>query len=563
MNKFYDVLANLTELRDSSFFEKFSVFDNIDNFQDHHTEGSTYGEDIDHVSNNQSDIVSNNLNGEDISGAIAEVPTDAEATGLKNRIRMGLGQDNDIVVVIADALATSTSEAQANSENESIASTQAIANANAMAEAVGILNQHKIITRKGDDIVIGMATAEAQGSTIAFSQSNSESDNSSSAIANSESNVLINATAVGIDNQRVINTGKGNDIIAGVANTITRGDGDVTALTNSITALASEEDISAINQIEAAIAESNANATATSQTTTLGIINSGRILTGQGNDVIIGLVNNVSEIDVQTTAEAQSTANNIARGMAEAESVGIASGFAVGIVNSNHINTGKGNDTIIGFAINDASVNADAQANAEANAIDSSTQTDADAVADTFGAIAIGIDNASGLLMTAQGNDQIFGIGTIGITGGKFKLGKGNDRIIAYGSMVGIEEAIINLGQGDDLFRSAIVNTDQLSGGISFQDDQSGSIQNTSIVGGSGNDTFELGGFEKTVAIDGGQDHDVIKLTGNLDEYQIDLNSSDNQSLSINYGDSVLTVKNVESFHFGSHNQIYQFEDLA
>jgi len=552
-------MSQLKDILVYSVNNNYSFSTDIINVQKHQAKNLICGVDADYATDYGSDITFDNSNGGEMSKAIVEVPTDTKATEIVNdhELAFGKSKGDNTIIGVASALAISTSQAKTKSN----ANSQAIASANIFVEATGIVNKDKIATRSGDDVIVGYAMAKASGTAKTFAEGISTSNNFSSSIANSESTVLINAAAAGIDNQGKIATGKGNDIVIGIADTSTMGSAEATALTQSITALVNEYDISAINEIETAIAESNADATAISQTITLGIINSGRILTGYGNDVIIGLATNNSAVNVQTIAEAESAANDIASATAEAESFAIAEGFAIGIVNFNRINTGRGNDIIIGIAENKATADSIAEAVANASALDSNSQTNSDTIADTASAIAVGIDNASGLLMTSQGDDQIIGIGTVGITGGEFSLGTGNNLIVGYGSTVGVEEARINLGQGDDLFQSAIVNVDPVTGGISFQDGQSGSIKNTNIFGVQGNDTFELGGFEETVSIDGGQDHDQIKLEGNLNDYQINLHLSDNQSLSIQNDESTLIVKNVEAFYFG--DLIYSFDHFA
>jgi hypothetical protein len=88
-------------------------------------------------------------------------------------------------------------------------------------------------------------------------------------------------------------------------------------------------------------------------------------------------------------------------------------------------------------------------------------------------------------------------------------------------------------------------------------------IKNAAIFGDRGNDTFEIGGFEATVSINGGKDYDVLKLWGNINDYQITLGSSANQTLTIKDGDSMLIVENVEAFYFGNSDRIYSFSDFA
>ncbi|MGB5632326.1 MAG: hypothetical protein WBM44_21095 [Waterburya sp.] len=514
---------------------------------------------------------------DDISTADAnsEAIADAEAIaiGIDNTETITTGRGRDTIIGIANASASGSSMADSRAElvlgkvSSGDAISNSVATVNVVATAIGISNVCEISTGRGHDTIIGVANASASGSSMANSQAASVFGNDSSATANSESIVVVETLAIGIDNIYKITTGKGHDVIIGVASNSAISQAEATALANNTAALATElateYDSDAFNQLETAISKGTSTAIANSKTTTLGIFNSGKILMDRGNDVIIGLANNTSSSSSQAISEAESIANDVAIATADGESLAISEGAAVGIVNLGTIHTGMGNDTIIGIAVNDATAAADADANAVGLADDPDTQTNTNAIADTSEAIAIGIDNASGLMITAGGDDQVIGIGAIGITGGNIRAGNGNDRIMGYGSFVGVEDIKIQLGKGDDFFKAAIVDLDPLTGEISLQDDQSGSLKNTAIFGGLGNDTFEIGGFEATVSIDGGRDHDVIKLWGNLDDYEITLGSSGNQAVTIEDSDSMLTVKNVEAFYFGNSDRVYSFDDFA
>ena len=223
-----------------------------------------------------------------------------------------------------------------------------------------------------------------------------------------------------------------------------------------------------------------------------------------------------------------------------------------------------GNDTIVGIALNSAVASAEADAFARGMADEASSQTNTVATSDTSAVRAIGIDNSSGEINTAQGNDRIIGYGsTIGILGGEFKLGNGHDRIIGYGSTVGIEGSVIRAGSGNDYIEAAKVEFDPLTGDYHRLEDQTSSIKNATICGEGGNDTFKIGDFEGSVTIDGGEDFDVLKLWGDVDNYAIAI-GSDGRSVAIEHSGSVLNVQNVEEFYFargGGH--AYTVEDFA
>ncbi|WP_158260738.1 hypothetical protein, partial [Pleurocapsa sp. CCALA 161] len=370
--------------------------------------------------------------------------------------------------------------------------------------------------------------------------------------------------ALGINNTGVINTGEGHDVIIGLATNSAVSEAEAAAFAYNAAILATGSDPEAIQALETAIAQSASLATAVSTTTTLGIVNLGQILTSCGDDVIIGLANNQSSSNAQTISVAESAANDTATATADAQSLAIAQGSTVGIVNLGQINTGKGNDLVIGIAIDKSAAVAGANANAASTVDNSDAQANTRTLSDTSQAIAIGIDNIGGKILTAIGNDRVVGVGEIGILGGSLNTGLGNDQVIAYGSTIGVQDSEIRLGQGDDFFKAAIVDFDPVTGAISFPLDQSSSIKNTSVFGDRGHDTFEISNFEGNVLIDGGKDFDVLRLWGNLDDYQF-TGSSDNRTLTIEDSDSgsVLTAKNIEAVYYGDSDQAYKISDFA
>ena len=496
------------------------------------------------------------------SDAIVE----ALAIGIDNIGKIDTGKGSDTVVGVANASATAVSEASSQAElvfdyvSNGEANALSEATADVLASGVGISNLGKIHTGEGHDTVIGIANVSATATSSAFSQGESVFDRNSVAIANSESVAVVNALAIGIDNSDKIATGKGHDVIVGIASTVTMTEADAVALTNSV-AVSSEFDGDAVDVLKTAISQSTSTAIADSFTTTLGIINSGKIHTGSGSDVIFGLANNGSLSNSLAISEAVAVANDIADANADAKSLAIANGSAVGIANLGKIHTGSGNDTIIGIALNNSAATADVEANAVAEADDSDSVVDSDSIADTSEAFAIGIDNGDGKIETGHGGDRIIGYGEVGIVGGRISTGKGHDRVIGYGTSVGIEGGEISLGDGNDYFKAMIADFDPLTGKVCLKDDLSSSIKDAAVFGGHGNDTFKLGGFAGTVSIDGGKDRDVLKLWGSVDDYKFTLGSSG--VLTIENSDSELVVKNVEELYFGNSDRAYSFNDFA
>ena len=498
------------------------------------------------------------------SQAIADVGV--LALGIVNSGKINTGRGDDIIFGIADASGNSTANAQAESILSNVTFTDATSNSvatvNVLVEAVGISNSGKINTGRGDDIIVGVANALASGNSTTNSQTQLVFTNDSIATANSESVVIVNSLSIGIDNTSVINTGEGHDVIIGFATNSAMSQAIAATFAYNATVLATGSDSQAIDVIETAVSQSTSSATAVSTTTTLGIVNSGQIITSNGNDVIVGLANNQSDSKSQTRSVAESTANDLATATADAQSLAIALGSTVGIANFGEINTGKGNDIVMGIAINKTAAVANADANAVSIVNESDAQTNTNAIADVSQAIAIGIDNTGGKILTAIGNDQIIGMGEIGILGGSLNAGVGDDQVIGYGKKVGVESSQIKLGQGNDWFKAAIVDFDPFTGAISLPSDQSDSIKDTSVFGDRGNDTFEIGDFKNSVLIDGGTDFDILRLWGNLDDYQF-TSSSDNKTLTIEDSGSVLTVKNVEAIYYGDSEQGYKISDFA
>ncbi len=501
----------------------------------------------------------------------ADAAVSAIATGIVNESKIKTHSGHDTILGVAHASATGSAIARSHAKLVSSnvpgsAMSNSVADVNLTAEAIGISNAGHISTGIGRDMIIGVAHASTAGSAITKSNARSLKNDDSLATANSESKVVGTTGAIGIENLDKITTGRGHDIVFGAASTSAMSEAEAKAFTHNIAPLANDHDPAAINVIEQALSNSTAIATATSQTTTLGLVNgeNGKILTDRGNDIIVGLAYNKSSSNAETTSEAKSIANDIAVATANAESLAIAGSTTVGIANLGRINTGRNNDTVIGIAINLTTASADTDADAIAQADNPDTNTNSNAIADTANVFSIGITNdVSGLLITADGNDQVIGIGDIGISGGKIRADGGHDRIIGYGSTVGVQDSKIKLGNGNDFFKAAIVDIDPFTGEISHQADQSGSIKDATIIGDRGNDTFEIGGFESKVSIDGGRDHDVLKLWGNLDDYTITLGSSGDKSLTIEDADSILAVKNVEAFYFGDSDHAYHYNDFA
>ena len=493
--------------------------------------------------------------------------SNAFAVGIKNENTILKGKCNDVVLGIANAeafsKATAISKAKSSGNDVSAVTANSESVAQSVAVATGIDNSGKISTGWGKDLILGIANAEAVSKATASSQAKSFKGDMSTAIADSSSVAETIAGAAGINNEGEIATGHGNDYVIGIANSSTSSQAKATA--KAIFQANASDMVADLAEISnTAVAESTSIGVAKSQTTTLGINNSGKICTGEGADLILGIANTESSSNSQAMSKSKVIAQDFAAVTAEAGANALIQANAVGIINQGKIATGRGNDTIVGIALNSAVAVAEADAFARGMADEASSQTNTVAIADTSAVRAIGIDNSSGEIDTGRGNDRIIGYGsTVGILGGEFKLGNGHDRIIGYGSTVGIEDSVIRAGSGNDYIEAAKVEIDPLTGDYHRLEDQTSSIKNATIYGEGGKDTFKIGDFEGSVTIDGGKDFDVLKLWGDVDNYAFTV-GSDGRSLTIEDSGSVLNVQNVEEFYLaGRGGHAYTVEDFA
>jgi hypothetical protein len=492
--------------------------------------------------------------------------SNAMAVGIVNYANIFTGEGNDTILGVAEVTGISTATAQTESTLSNVYFTNvkgtSTATVNVVVDAVGIRNTNNISTDKGNDTIVGVANASASGKSKAISQAELLVSNNSTVAANSKAEVVVETLAIGLENTGEIYTGEGRDLVIGVANASAMSEAEAAALAFNTTILATGDGSPVINEIEKAMTQGTSAASATSLTTTLGLVNTGQIYTGKGNDVIVGIANNKSSSDSVASSAAESIARDVAFATADAKAEAIAEGSAVGIVNVGEINTGEANDIVMGIAIDTTAASARADAQAESFVNDSDAQTNTDTLADTSKAITIGIDNTSGQILTAKGDDQVIGMGEVGILGGNIYTGLGDDHLLGYGSDVGILDSNIDLGKGSDFFQAAIAKFDPLTGATSFELDQSGSIKDSQVFGDRGNDTFEIGNFAGNVLIDGGQDLDSLRLWGNLDDYTYTA-SADNSTLTIESNGAILTVQNIEAIYAGTSDQAYGISDFA
>ncbi|MGL6338251.1 MAG: hypothetical protein ACRC80_03835 [Waterburya sp.] len=500
-----------------------------------------------------------------IADSRATAFANAMAEGIINYANIYTGAGNDTILGIADVSGVSTATAQTESALSNVYFTNvkdtSAATVNVVVDAIGIRNTNNISTDQGNDTIVGVANASASGKSTAISQAELVVSNDSTVTAISKAEVVVETLAIGLENTGKIYTGEGRDLVIGVANASAMSEAEAAALAFNTTILVTGDGSQVINEIDKALTQGISAAKATSLTTTLGLVNTGQIYTQQGNDVIVGIANNKNSSNSVATTVAGSIARDVAFATADAQAEAIAEGSAVGIVNVGEINTGEADDMVIGIAIDSTAASARADAQAESFVTDSDAQANTSTLTDTSRAITIGIDNNSGKILTAKGNDQVIGMGEIGILGGNIYTGLGNDRLLGYGSIIGIQDSNISLGKGSDFFQAAITEFDPVTGATSFDLDQSDSIKDSQVFGDRGNDTFEIGNFAGNVLIDGGQDVDSLRLWGNLDDYTY-TKSADN-TLTIESNGAILTVQNIETIYTGSSDQAYSISDFA
>ncbi|MDJ0795390.1 MAG: hypothetical protein QNJ51_00935 [Calothrix sp. MO_167.B12] len=261
----------------------------------------------------------------------------------------------------------------------------------------------------------------------------------------------------------------------------------------------------------------SASAFATASTIAVGLDNSTPITTANGKDVIKGIGKAESIATAIASAEASAIIGAIndsnidVTAAALAFAGAIANVTAVGIDSSSTVSTGNGKDIVVGeaTAIGIAEVIAEVSANILPFTDESST---------------VNLNIFTEILTATEVNAT-----AIGIRGGEYDLGNGNDIIRASATGVGI-----NIG-----------------------------VQDVLINGGRGNDTFEL--QSGTGEVIGGKGNDLLVLEGSITDYTftaLDLNLGVNIQNSNNGTD--LFVSGVEDFKFVADAGItYQYADLV
>jgi hypothetical protein len=260
-----------------------------------------------------------------------------------------------------------------------------------------------------------------------------------------------------------------------------------------------------------------------------GILSSGSISGGTGNDTITGTgtgystiyggtggdgvgISNTGKIDGDAGKDSiVGTGTGGQGGFAYADRTS-AGGKGIGIKNTGSISGGTEDDSITGIGTGG----------------EGGKDTGGQGIIIGLGGDGIGIANSSNI-DGGNGNDVIKGIGIggtgkpgsngrgVGIsnTAGSINAGNGNDQVLGYGTSVGLEGNGVNVvgidgGVGDDLFKARKISGLNAQGNPIESANQDGAIANIFISGDNGNDIFDLG--FGTAKLSGGQGYDTLLL---------------------------------------------------
>ena len=287
--------------------------------------------------------------------------------------------------------------------------------------ADGIHNQGIIITKEGQDVVTGTATAKIAAIAQTVSEALAFADTlDTSAIAQTFASIDIKVIANGIKNSGIIHTGQGNDSVNGDIQASVAAVATATADATAIVAAVAQAPLSeGLTAFTGAIAQSLAKATVTAT----GIKNiGGAIATSGGSDTISALATSQSATYAEASAFAfaAATPENEALALTVVEAIAQTQDKAIAIDNRRgYISLGLGDDII------------------EATAAASDQ--------------AIAIDNRQGNIRTGAGADTIYaqatGAESYGIYGGNIRTGAGADKVKASSFGGGVK---IKMGRGDD-----------------------------------------------------------------------------------------------------------------
>lgn len=278
----------------------------------------------------------------------------------------------------------------------------------------------------------------------------------------------------------------------------------------------------------------------------IGINTFGSISGGSGDDLIKGIGtdstgSNSSGITIGKITGDLNLTGSISGGNGNDTIEGRGSGyrFVTGIDNRGSLDGNDGNDIIRGVGTSNGNV-VGSQGYGIVNVADPTAEINGgngdDIIEGTGTArIGTGIENQFGSISGGRGDDLIkgtgFGFEHIGAGYGIFlrdnstiKGDEGKDSILGYGTTVGIlgsgDTSVIDGGKGDDYFQARCVDLE--GNPIS---NQGGAISDVTLLGGRGDDIFDVGYGNAT--INGNEGMDTLILLGSSDNYHIQNNDGD------------------------------------
>lgn len=317
----------------------------------------------------------------------------------------------------------------------------------------------------------------------------------------------------------------------------------------------------------------SADATVTSGSVAIRGITDGIINTGTGKDEVSGtvVINGGANTDIQGTDGIRDPnistggGNDQVTGSVEATLGDGADAFRVDAINVGTINTGSGKDSVTGTIDVTVGENSRADGMDALNFVSINTGAGNDEV---VGIVTVsggpnstlqdndGIDGAT--INTGSGNDRIEGTSNLsgtglaaafgdGINSATIHTGMGDDEVFGTGADIaigstssGIVKGSINLGKGDDL----VVARGGTQG-----------VRDVDIFGGDNDDIFDL--HSGTGFVDGGNDDDLLILSGNSEDFAFLFGEGTDRILG---GNTDLNVVNIEQFQFDDGT--FGFDDL-
>lgn len=269
-----------------------------------------------------------------------------------------------------------------------------------------------------------------------------------------------------------------------------------------------------------------------------------------------------SEAVAEAIVDISGNTEGFAIAVAISSSISVSSLKLVGLDNQDTIDTGVGKDTVTGIASGEASVSAMATATATSIAISADTSSataisSATAVAEAVADLTVvGIENL-GIINTGNGDDIVTGKATASSVAESFtetislalaSAENGEATAIAEAvalatseatsTTIGINGGEFYLGNGDDTINAVATGGETNIG-----------VQNVLIFGGKGDDTFNL--QNGTGDIFGGNGEDLLILQGHFIDYHFEsLDLKFGLNITNNDNGTDLMVSEVEGFQF-------------